>query len=175
MTRVPIPFTNCPGGAIIQAEVFRESGTDGKIRIYGIRFSEANRKSLQNVLQAVEKLTGHQFSENVGVRFETEYPGLAGESWELMLALGIAAELQNKPLNPKLTGTGKLDRYGYLEKVAGIPEKVQAAKQAGYSVFLVSTSQFEAVSEDGIRVVHVDTLERAWSIAKAIPTWRGYN
>lgn len=158
-------------GYMMNALLTMESPGDGTGRgwVKNIEnFSESNRTSITNVMESVRWLIGRPISENITIEFEDRYETVTGNSWDMMLALGMAALLTNKPLKPGYTGSATiLDDHASLGRVGGLNEKFRAARGAGYTHFILSDRQLpltysEVMAAEGLELVSFDNLYQAW-------------
>jgi Lon-like protease len=98
----------------------------------------------------------------VPVHFDLE--NVEGSSGGLMFALQIYATLRGaQSRGPRaIAGTGSLAADGSVRAVAGVEQKLLAAKRAGADVFFVPRQNFaEIAHERGLRVVPVDSFRDA--------------
>ncbi|WP_347955124.1 YlbL family protein [Gordonia aichiensis] len=91
---------------------------------------------------------------------------IGGPSAGLMLTLAVIDRLTPGNLSGGkfVAGTGTIDPQGKVGTIGGIPHKIQAARDAGATVFLVPAGNCAAASADapdGIELVKVDTLTQA--------------
>jgi len=71
------------------------------------------------------------------IRAPGQVPAVDGPSAGALMTLLAISAIGEKPLREDLTLTGTIDEDGKVGSVGGIPEKAQAAKDAGKALFLV--------------------------------------
>jgi PDZ domain-containing protein len=91
---------------------------------------------------------------------------IGGPSAGLMFSLAVVDKLTTGDLNNGkfVAGTGTIDSDGKVGSIGGITHKMQAAREAGASVFLVpadNCDEAKSAHEDGLELVKVDTLTQA--------------
>lgn len=154
----------------------REYTGDGRMRIANIdHFTEANRQSFETIQETVRGITGQWFSENVRIEFRERYQNVTGNSWDLVLALGLVSLMSGYSLRQGLTGSATIENAhtGRLGPVAGLVAKFKAAEDAGCSIFLVAATQTEIPHHsEGLQVYRVANLGQAWEVATGMPSWR---
>ena len=112
---------------------------------------------------------------------EADYPftveislrDVGGPSAGLMFALGIVDKLTPGALTggSYVAGTGTIDDAGEVGAIGGIPQKMDGARNAGATVFLVPEGNCaEAVdtAPDGLQLVKVNSLEHAVTALDAL-------
>ncbi len=97
----------------------------------------------------------------VPVRYAID--GISGSSAGLMFALDVYATLREpSATGPPVAGTGTIAPDGTVGPIEGVRQKLEGARRAGASVFLVPKQNVGAVrSETGIRIVPVSTFTEA--------------
>lgn len=100
------------------------------------------------------------------VRVEYSLEGVGGPSAGLMFALGLVDKLTKGSLTggAHVAGTGTIDDRGAVGPIGGIQQKLQGARSAGATVFLVPAENCEAARgavPEGLRLVKVSTLSGA--------------
>jgi Lon-like protease len=98
---------------------------------------------------------------------------IGGPSAGLMFSLAVIDKLTTGDLNDGkfVAGTGTIDSDGKVGSIGGITHKMQAAREAGASVFLVpadNCDEAKSAHEDGLELVKVDTLTQAVDALHAI-------
>ncbi|RAV33557.1 PDZ domain-containing protein [Corynebacterium heidelbergense] len=101
-----------------------------------------------------------------GLRVEYNLADIGGPSAGLMFSLAVVDKLSPGELTGGrfIAGTGTIDAEGKVGPIGGITHKIQAAKDAGASAFLVPADNCaEAVQEGekGIELIKVDSLSDA--------------
>jgi hypothetical protein len=71
------------------------------------------------------------------IRAPGEVPAVDGPSAGALMTLLAISAIDGKPLREDLTLTGTIDKDGRVGAIGGIPEKAQAAKDAGKTLFLL--------------------------------------
>jgi len=87
-----------------------------------------------------------------------------GSSAGLMFALQIYRTLTGNNLGPArmVAGTGVLELSGKVDPIEGTKEKLQAAKHAGATVFLVPTQNYSEIKgTSGIQIIPVSSFDDA--------------
>lgn len=79
-----------------------------------------------------------------------------------ILAVGTIAAIRGVPLLPNVTMTGTIGADGSIGMVGGVPHKVQAAQQAGYTTVLVPEGQAPEPPIPGISLVEVSDVAEAY-------------
>lgn len=92
--------------------------------------------------------------------------GVGGPSAGLMLSLAVYDLVSAEDLTRGrvIAGTGTVDLAGRVGPVGGVAQKVEAARRAGASVFVVGAAEAgEAIAAagDGLRILAVETIEDA--------------
>ena len=102
------------------------------------------------------------FSLPIPVKFDVH--DINGSSAGLMFALQIYRTLTGRDLGPArmVAGTGVLELNGKVDPIEGTREKLQAAKRAGATVFLVPNQNYADVrGTPGIRIIPVASFDDA--------------
>jgi len=75
--------------------------------------------------------------------FSMKSPSLiiGGPSASAVMAVGVVAAITNSTVRDDVAMTGMINPDGTIGPVGGIPDKLQAAAQAGYKIFLVPVGQ----------------------------------
>jgi len=149
--------------------------------------------SLRNAFEAARGAGARVNSKNLYYSIHADSDVVGGESAGAALAIATIAAVEGKKLRSDALITGGVDASGVITRVGGILEKARAAKQAGYSIFLVPlgegkqrvpvescreersenvffrecTTSFEEknVSEEaGIKIVEVSNLSQAFEL-----------
>lgn len=101
---------------------------------------------------------------DVPVPVKYDIHDINGSSAGLMFALQIYRTITGRSLGPvqMIAGTGVLEVDGTVDPIAGTREKIEAAKRAGATVFLVPTQNYAEVKDTpGIRVIPVRSFADA--------------
>ena len=102
------------------------------------------------------------YSVPIPVKYDVH--DINGSSAGLMFALQIYRMLTAGNLGPArmIAGTGVLELNGQVDPIEGTREKLQAAKRAGATVFLVPKQNFEDIKgTPGIRIIPVGSFSDA--------------
>jgi uncharacterized protein len=76
---------------------------------------------------------------------------IGGPSAGGVMTIGVLAALTNATINDKVAMTGMINPDGTIGPVGGIPEKLRAAAQAGYKIFLIPVGQQVVYDEKIVR------------------------
>jgi PDZ domain-containing protein len=102
------------------------------------------------------------YSVPIPVKFDVH--DINGSSAGLMFALQIYRTLTGRDLGPArmIAGTGVLELDGTVDPIEGTPEKLEAAKRAGATVFLVPNANYpEIKGTPGIDIIPVGSFSDA--------------
>jgi len=99
--------------------------------------------------------------------------GIGGPSAGLMFALGLVDKLTPGELADGrfVAGTGSIDPSGRVSPISGIPFKMQKARDAGATVFLVPTANCEeasATAPGGLQLIEIANLHEAVAALQAL-------
>ncbi len=160
-------------GAMLDIEATVVPGT-GRVKVTGIVEEEELGRDGHRMRR---KSTAHGSAENVRTLLaemgfnlherdlHINFPGGApvdGPSAGAAMALVALSALTNRPIDGKCAITGEIGVHGQVKPVGGVPEKVEAARQAGLSrVYIPRDNDAETLHGDGIEVVCVSTLTEA--------------
>lgn len=102
-----------------------------------------------------------------------ELAGVGGPSAGLMFALGLVDKLTPGELagGRFIAGTGGIDPNGTVSAISGVPFKMQQARDAGATVFLLPAGNCEeavATAPDGLQLIRVGTLHEAVGALQAL-------
>jgi len=101
-------------------------------------FIADTQHSARVALGEAERFTNKDFSNiDVLLSIETVPTLVSGPSAGAPMAVGIAAAVLNRELNPLVAMTGTITKGGVIGPVGGILEKAEAAKEAGKVLLLV--------------------------------------
>ncbi|HMK16048.1 MAG TPA: S16 family serine protease [Methanomicrobiales archaeon] len=79
------------------------------------------------------------------IRAPGQVPAVDGPSAGALMTLLAISAIEGKPLREDLTLTGTIDQDGNVGAIGGIPEKAQAAKDAGKSLLLLPRENAQLV------------------------------
>ena len=160
-------------GAMLDIEAVLTAGT-GQVQVTGIveeeelgqeghrmRRKSTARGSAENVrtllLNMGYDLSGHDLHIN--------FPGGApvdGPSAGTAMAVVAISALTGRPVDGNCAVTGEITVHGAVMAVGGVPEKVEAARQAGLTkVIIPKDNDAETLHAQGVEVVCVSTLTEA--------------
>lgn len=110
---------------------------------------------------------------NTNIRFNVG--DIGGPSAGLMLTLSVIDEMTpgNLSRGKFIAGTGTIDPSGKVGEIGGIPHKIQAARDAGATVFLVPAGNCSAAVDgapDGIELIKVENLTGAMNALATLDT-----
>jgi PDZ domain-containing protein len=141
----------------------RGDGPEQTVSVTLAKASDFNRDDNRQ-----EGLLGLVAAERADVRFKTtiHLQDVGGPSAGLIFALAIVDRLTPGELEAgrQVAGTGTIDNKGNVGGIGGIPFKMDAARDAGASAFLVPADNcVEARSQapEGLQLIKVDTLTTA--------------
>ncbi len=139
---------------------FRLGELGNKIRLENIRKTDEDfRNSLLTAKIVAERIAGKRFDHDI-ILTGTGSSDYSGESMGLMAALGMLSLLTGKALKPGVTGTGRINQKGEVLPAGNIQKKVEAAKAAGASVFIMAYHLDEFPR--GLNYFIVSLVESAW-------------
>ena len=152
-------------------------GTRGEVMITGIIEEEElgkaghtyRRKSM--VLSSVENvrtaLTACADIRPYNYDIHVNFPGgtpVDGPSAGLAIAISMYSAINNTPVQPGIAFTGEISIRGDVRPVGGIPQKLQAAQEAGVSkVFIPSGNWQDRFAEKRINIIPVSKLTEVLS------------
>jgi len=143
-----------------------EAGDGFRIKIEPARYlSDDFKESLLISKRVAEKLTGRPFERDVIMKMEE--PSMNGSSGSLMRTLALMSLLTGVSLNQRVTGSGGVDTEGRVLPVLRLEEKARAAKNAGFTSFLLAKGQ-TVDRMNGITFYFVDDIAEAWRLASGI-------
>jgi hypothetical protein len=94
-----------------------------------------------------------------------QVPAVDGPSAGALMTLLAISAVGGKPLREDLTLTGTIDKDGNVGAIGGIPEKAQAAKEAGKSLFLVPRANANLV-----RYTQQERQYYGFTVIRQVPT-----
>jgi len=143
-----------------------ESGDGTRIKIEPARYlSEDFKESLLISKRVAEKLTGRLFERDIVM--EMEEPSMNGSSGSLMRTLALMSLLTGISLNQRMTGSGGVDAEGNILPILRLEEKARAAKNTGFTSFLLAKGQ-TVDRTCGITFYFVNDVAEAWRLASGI-------
>ena len=118
----------------------------------------------------INPLNGYEFPFDVRINLGQD---IGGPSAGTMFALAIVDKLtaDNLTAGRHIAGTGTIEADGTVGPIGGIQQKIAGAKEGGATTFLVPAANCEAAAAanfSGIRLVRVETLDKAVSALEAL-------
>lgn len=106
------------------------------------------------------------------VSFRSESPVIGGPSAGAVMALALAAALQDLhgeawELDPGVAATGTINPDGTIGPVGGIPEKAEGAARAGVHTFLFPAGQEAPIVQNGLFAFQVNMTDHCASLGIA--------
>jgi PDZ domain-containing protein len=120
--------------------------------------------NIQNKLRFVMIVSFDPGAYSVPIPLKYDVHDINGSSAGLMFALQIYRMLTAGNLGPArmIAGTGVLELNGQVDPIEGTREKLQAAKRAGATVFLVPKQNYDDIKgTQGIRIIPVGSFADA--------------
>ena len=164
-------------GALLEIEAAAVPGT-GQVVVSGIVEEEElgreghrmRRKSTaRGSAETVRTLLAEMGYSLAGRDLHISFPGGApvdGPSAGAAMALVAISALTGRPIDGSCAVTGELTVHGAIRAVGGVPEKVEAARQAGLKrVFIPKENDMAALHGRGIDVVPISVL---WEVLDAM-------
>ena len=169
------------GRAVTDAEQVREAlGGTSPGQVVEVRYQRGPVSGTAEITLAArdDRETGFLGVEaanqpDVGFDITISLADIGGPSAGLMFALAIVDKLTPGELNGGqfVAGTGEITSDGAVGPIGGIPFKMNAAREAGATVFLVPADNCLEASQrapDGLRLVKVENLRDAVSSLDAL-------
>ena len=160
-------------GAMLDIEAVVTSGT-GQVHVTGIVEEEElgqeghrmRRKSTaRGSAENVRTLLMNMGYDLTGRDLHINFPGGApvdGPSAGVAMALVAVSALTGRPVDGSCAVTGEITVHGAVKAVGGVPEKVEAARQAGLTkVIIPKENDAETLHAQGVEVICVSTLTEA--------------
>lgn len=163
-TSFAIPATTNDSGDLLHASL---SFGNGRVSIRNVlEVTQENIESVLHAMRIAEMLSDTRFESGIILELQELRKEVTGNSWQLMLVLSLTALLTNTPLRASLTGTGRVSLDGKITQVGSYAEKIIAARDAGFTEFLVPYESLkEPKSLGDLQVIPVNNISEAWSIA----------
>jgi ATP-dependent Lon protease len=164
--RVLVPYTGLTKPAICKMELYLAEGDGSVIRIQGgSGVSDDFYQSLVTAKHVAELTSGKRFVADI-VLEQGRGVISSGDSGGLVISLALISMLTKTPLNPVVTGTGKIDSDGNIYPVGNTGEKALAAREAGIKRFLVPYDPDFRKLPRGLEYVFVSSVLEAWDHAR---------
>ncbi len=160
-------------GALLDIEAIAVPGA-GQVRVTGIVEEEELGQEGHRMRR---KSTAHGSAENVrtllaelgyplGQRdLHINFPGGApvdGPSAGVAMAVVAISALTGRPVDGSCAVTGEITVHGGVKAVGGVPEKVEAARQAGIKrVYIPRENDAETLHHSDVQIICVSTLQEA--------------
>lgn len=122
-------------------------------------------QSLINAKDVAERICHKRFRTDIIVE-QSKNVVSSGDSGGLMFSLALISMLERSPLNPMVTGTGRVDSDGNVHPVDNLREKAISVQQAGVKRFLVPYDQNFRMLPRGLKYIFVANVTEAWSYTK---------
>lgn len=160
-------------GAVMEIEAVARPGT-GRVRVTGIveeeemeggghtlRRQSMAKASAENVLTLLRMMGYADESTDLHINFLGGVP-VDGPSAGVAMAVAAVSALTGKAVDGSTAVTGEISVHGQVLPVGGVPAKAEAAKRAGLKrVLTPRKNQSERLSQSGVQIVWIDTLEDA--------------
>ena len=162
-------------GALLDIEAVVTPGT-GQVHVTGIveeeelgqeghrmRRKSTARGSAENVRTLLAAMGFNLGQRDVHINFPGGAP-VDGPSAGTAMALVAISALTGRPIDGHSAVTGEITVHGAVKAVGGVPEKIEAARQAGITrVIIPEENAAEALHAGEIEVLRVSTLAEAMS------------
>ena len=159
-------------GAVLDIEAVSTPGT-GVVTVTGIVEEEElgqeghrlRRKSTahgaaENVRTLLAKLGFPLGARNLHINFPGGAP-VDGPSAGVAMAVAAVSALTGQKVDGAAAVTGEIDLQGHVKPVGGVPEKVEAARQAGIRrVFIPADNDMESIHTEGMDIRPVTALQQ---------------
>lgn len=128
----------------------------GRVFFSALPYSEVETQGAARIAAYLSSLiTNKSFSSyDYYVMMESTIPLIGGPSAGALITVGLTALLLNLEIRSNVTMTGMINPDGSIGKVGGLKEKIEAAAQAGFKVFLIPAGQriyrFSVIEEQHI-------------------------
>jgi len=163
-------------GALLDIEAVVTHGT-GQVHVTGIveeeelgreghrmRRKSTARGSAENVRTLLMGMGFDFAQQDVHINFPGGAP-VDGPSAGAAMALAAISALTGRPLDGKSAVTGEITVHGAVKAVGGVPDKIEAAHQAGITrVIIPKENAQEALQVQGMEVVCVSSLQEAMTL-----------
>ena len=163
-------------GALLDIEALAAPGT-GQVHVTGIveeeelgqeghrmRRKSTARGSAENVCTLLLGM-GFDFGQrDVHINFPGGAP-VDGPSAGVAMAIAAVSALTDRPVDGESAVTGEITVHGAVRAVGGVPDKIEAARQAGIRrVIIPKENAAEAIPGEGMEIVYVSTLQEAMAL-----------
>ena len=136
-----------------------ELGQEGR----RMRRKSTARASAENVRTLLEAMGFRLGQRDVHINFPGGAPVDGPSAGAAMAAVAISA-LTGRPIDGRCAVTGEITVHGAVKAVGGVPDKVEAARQAGLDrVFIPKENDAETLHAHGIEVICASTLTEVLS------------
>lgn len=149
-------------GAITPMHVTTLPGNGTYIRIDNATYSRDLQQSVKSPRSYISTHPSYELPHEavyLGIQQDPDWGYIGGQSLQLPLTIALLATHTDVQLNNSVAMTGAITDSGEVTQVSSIRSKAIAAKENGYTVFLVPPGQ--SVSVDGIAVREVETVQEA--------------
>lgn len=124
--------------------------------------NEDTQMSAKNAKLAAERETGYDLSQvDIILSIEVEAEVVTGPSAGAAMAVVVVAAIESRWVRQDAVVSATIGEYGRLGPVGDIEKKINAAKEAGFSIFVVSIGQAGVPDVPGIEVERARNLNEA--------------
>lgn len=161
MIRIPIAATENGRGVVYTANLeYKQPGQSG-LRVDNVEvLTEQQQQSLRNVRAVAESVVG-KIPRGIVLSFEKPIYEITGQSWGLMLCLGIISLRSGIPLKQGVTGSAAVESVDKISPIGYLEAKTNASIKAGYKTFLVSPEQ-DTTGINDIQFIKANSVSAAW-------------
>lgn len=149
-------------GDEVTLEVVRD-GERREVRVELAKISERDRPAIGVALRSL------QLDVRLPFTVEVDQGDVGGPSGGLMLALSIydLTDPTDLAKGRTIAGTGTIDLEGRIGPVGGVPQKVETARRAGATLFLVPAAEADearAAADGALEIAPVETFDDALAV-----------
>lgn len=124
--------------------------------------NEDTQMSARNAKLAAERETGYDLSQvDIILSIEADAEVVTGPSAGTAMAVVLVAAIESRWVRQDVVVSATIGEYGRLGPVGDIKKKIDAAKEAGFSLFVVSIGQTGVPGFPGIEVERARNLHEA--------------
>jgi hypothetical protein len=164
---VLVPSMGLDAPRISKTTFYLSGEGDGRaIRIHdGTHVSDDFYESLVAAKDVAERICNKRFSTDI-ILEQDKNIARSGDSGGLMFSLAMMSMLERVPIDPKITGTGRIDYEGIMHPVGNLREKALVVQQVGFKRFLVPYDPNFRILPRGLGYVFVADVLDAWNHVK---------
>lgn len=149
-------------GDEVTLDVVRD-GERREVRVELAKISERDRPAIGVALRSL------QLDVRLPFTVEVDQGDVGGPSGGLMLALSIydLTDPTDLAKGRTIAGTGTIDLEGRIGPVGGVPQKVETARRAGATLFLVPAAEADearAAADGALEIAPVETFDDALAV-----------